>query len=477
MERKIRSARALKVGSYTVAVCLAAVVIVVLLNVLLAQIPANVARADVTQEGLFTLSDQTRQIVSGLNEDVTVYLVAETGSEDTAMLELLDRYEALSPHIRVVKRDPVLYPAFLSKYTDSPDSVSANSLVVESGRRATLVDNSEIYQVTYSYYYYYQYVSDRQFAGESALTTAIDYVTTEHLPTVRQLTGHGELPLPDYLTALIAGDNMELQDLNLLTEQGVPEGTDCLLLCAPATDLSPDEAGLLADYLDAGGSLLLLTDYTAVDQPNLMAVLADYGMEPVPGLVLEGSSSHCYRYRNYLLPEVQDTELTRALYEGSYQVFLPNAHAIRRTAAVRGGVELTPLLMTSASAYAKADAQSQESAEKSDGDESGPFQLGVAAEETHGGLTTKLVWLGSPTLVDEGANQMVSGANADLLMGALGWMCRRSSSISIHTKSLNVTRLTMDDNSANIWSIVFAVLIPVLLLAAGAVILIRRRKR
>ena len=32
------------------------------------------------------------------------------------------------------------------------------------------------------------------------------------------------------------------------------------------------------------GSLLLLTDYTAAEQPNLMAVLADYGMEPVPSL-------------------------------------------------------------------------------------------------------------------------------------------------------------------------------------------------
>ncbi len=472
-----RPARALKIGSYTVAVSLVAIAVAVLLNVLLAQVPASYTRWDMTQEGLYTLSDQTRQIVSGLNEDVTVYLVAETGSEDETILQLLDRYQALSPHIRVVRRDPVLYPAFLSQFTDTPDQVSANSLVVESGRRATLVDNSEIYLNTYSYYYYYQYVSDRQFAGESALTTAIDFVTTAHLPTVYQLTGHGEAAVSDALSAYIAGDNMELKTLNLLSEEAVPADADCMLINAPATDLSADEAQLLAGYLDGGGSLLLLSSYTVTGCPNLLSVLADYGMEPEPGLILEGSTARCYRYRNYLLPELQDTELTHALYEGGYQIFAPNAHGVRQTAAVRSGVTLTPLLTTSAEAYTKLDAEHMGTGEKEDGDASGPFQVGMAASEEHDGLTTRLVWLGSAALADESIDALVSGADSDLLLGALGWMCQRESSITIHTKSLNVSYLTMDDASANLWSVVFMAVIPLLLAVSGAVIMMRRRKR
>lgn len=83
---QIRSARALRVGAYSVAVSLVAIVVVVLLNVLLAQAPSAYTKMDVTQEGLFTLSEQTRQIVSNLSEDVTIYLVAETGSEDSQVL-------------------------------------------------------------------------------------------------------------------------------------------------------------------------------------------------------------------------------------------------------------------------------------------------------------------------------------------------------------------------------------------------------
>ena len=61
--------------------------------------------------------------------------------------------------------------------------------------------------------------------------------------------------------------------------------------------------------------------------------------------------------------------------------------------------------------------------------------------------------------------------------GALGWMCQRESSITIHTKSLNVSYLTMDDASANLWSVVFMAAIPLLLAVSGAVIMMRRRKR
>ena len=474
---RIRSARALKVGSYTVAVCLAAIVVIVLLNLLVAQIPTTITRQDVTQEGLFTLSEQTEQIIKNLDQDVTIYLVAETGSEDQTIMELLERYEALNSHIKVVKRDPVLYPAFLSQYTDTPDEVASNSLVVESALRNILVDNSEIYLQTYSYYYYYQYLSDSQFAGESALTTAIDYVTTSHLPTIYQLTGHGEIPVTESLAAYIDGDNMELKDLSLLSEEAVPEDADCVLINAPTVDLSNEEAQMLAEFLERGGSLLLLSDYTVGSCPNLLAVLADYGMEPEPGLILEGSSGHCYRYRNYLLPEVEDTEITHAIFEAGYQIFMPNSHGIRPTTNVRSGIELTPLLRTSDKSYTKQDVENLGTGEKEDGDVAGPFSVGMSASEEHDGVTTQIVWLGSAALTDESIDALVSGADSDLLLGAMGWMCERENSITIHTKSLNVNYLTVDDAAANLWSVVLMVALPVVLLAAGAVIMMRRRKR
>ena len=101
----------------------------------------------------------------------------------------------------------------------------------------------------------------------------------------------------------------------------------------------------------------------------------------------------------------------------------------------------------------------------------------MAAEEIHDGVTTQIVWFGCPGLADETIDAMVSGTDSDLLLGALGWMCQRENAISIHTKSLNVSYLTVDDGAANLWSVVFIAVVPVLLLACAAVVMMRRRKR
>jgi len=257
----------------------------------------------------------------------------------------------------------------------------------------------------------------------------------------------------------------------------VPEEADCVLINAPQVDLSEDEAKLLSDYLERGGSLLVFSSYTVTDCPNLLEVLSDYGLEPEPGMILEGNASYCYRYRNYLLPAVEDTELTHAIYEAGYQVFAPNCHGVRATSAVRSTIVMTPLLTTSKDAYAKADVNNIGTGEKEDGDAAGPFNVGMAISEEHDDVTTQIVWVGCDAITDESADTLVSGTNSDLIMGALGWMCQRENSISIHAKSLTATRLTMDDAAANLWSLIFAVAIPVLLIAAGAVILMRRRKR
>ena len=468
--------RTFRAGSYTVALAIVAIAVAVVINILVGRLPSSYTVLDMTQQELYTLSDQTQQILKNLDTDVTVYLLAETGSEDTYLSNLLEQYQARSSHIKVVTKDPVLYPSFSAQYT--AEELSENSLIVESALRSDVVPYEEIYLYTYSSYYYYSYVSDVQFAGESALTTAIDYVTTRTLPTIYCLTGHGETQVGEALAQAIAGDNMALADLNLLAEEAVPEDAGCVLIHTPTADLSVEEADLLKAYLEVGGRLLCVTDYSLIPgQPNLQDVMAAYGLGVTSGLIIEGNASYCYRYRNYLLPQVLDTPITSALYEGRYMVFAPNAHGVGSLNLYRSSVTVTPLLTTSADAYAKADINNAATLEKEDGDMNGPFYPAVAAQEEHDGVETRLVWLGTPMLLDESANALVSGANNDLVLAALGWMTGSDSSIAIHTKTLTTEYLTVPDSAASLWSALFIGVIPALLLICGGIVLVRRRKR
>lgn len=106
------------------------------------------------------------------------------------------------------------------------------------------------------------------------------------------------------LSDAIASDNLLLEDLSLLSEGEIPQDAAALLIYAPQSDLSESERDLILDYLQQGGRLLLVTDYSEEERPNLDAVTAYYGLSSVDGIVLEEDASrHMQGYNYYLQPD------------------------------------------------------------------------------------------------------------------------------------------------------------------------------
>lgn len=178
--------RAFRVGGYSVAAVVIVLAIAIVVNLLAAAIPARYTQFDTTSNQLFTISDQTEKVLGGLDDQVTVYWIVRAGQEDETLGTLLDRYAGLSSQVKVVKKDPDVYPTFVQQYVTG--SVTDNSLVVESGQRTRYVAYSEIYEYEYSDYYWYTGEYETYFAGESALTSAIDYVVSETIPKIYTLT-------------------------------------------------------------------------------------------------------------------------------------------------------------------------------------------------------------------------------------------------------------------------------------------------
>lgn len=119
--------------------------------------------------------------------------------------------------------DPTEQPTFLDAYDLDINQLYANSVLVDGGGRSRLVSYSDIYVTDYSMNYStYQYDTSTSFDGENVLTNAIHYVSSQNLPKVHQLTGHGEGELSDRMEELLAGDNVETETLSLLSMESVP---------------------------------------------------------------------------------------------------------------------------------------------------------------------------------------------------------------------------------------------------------------
>ena len=466
--------RSFRMGSYSIAMTAVVLAIVILVNVIAGALPATWTQFDTTANQLLSLSDQTKKIVKGLDTQVTVYWIVQSGQEDTTVEALLERYTALNNHLKLVKKDPDVYPTFAKQYTSG--SVYNNSLVIECGDRARYVGNDEIYVYDYTNYYYTGSY-DVSFDGESAITSAIAYVTNEDLPKVYTLTGHGELELPESYLTSIGKENMETASLSLLTLEEIPSDADCIILCAPTTDLAQEEADMLRTYLYNGGNFFLITDppQEGAELPTLMNLMAEYGVTMETGIVVEANASYyAYGTAYYLLPALGSHTITEPLADAGYRVLLPIAGGLT-VGSTPSGVVASKLLTTSSDAFSKIDGYALTTYEKEDGDIDGPFSLAVAITDYDN--DSKIIWTGSGALVDETCNSRVSGGNQDFFLNCLGWMCEQEETISIHAKSLEYEYLTIDSGTVSLLTVLVLVLLPAGYLAVGIVIWIRRKRR
>ena len=255
--------RALGAGAYASVLGAIVLVVVILVNLVVQAIPTKYTEFDISNTGLFTLSETTVSMLKSLDKDVTAYYLGETGGEDANLTRLLDRYAGESSHFRWEQRDPALYPTFAAQY-DAQDA-SNGSVILVCGENHAVVDSADLYEYDYSSYYTTGSV-DMRFNAENALTTAVAQVTRDASYTAYQLTGHGEAELGSDFTEVLTNAGVTLESLSLTTS-AVPEDAAALILNAPQADLSEQDVDALRSYLDGGGRLLVTTSLLA-DTPT-----------------------------------------------------------------------------------------------------------------------------------------------------------------------------------------------------------------
>ena len=465
----------LRNGSYSTLLIVIFVAIVVVINMIVGKLPSKYTQIDISDQQLYSIGDETKKVLNNLDNDVTIYQIAQSGSEDETISNLLQKYADESKHVKVELKDPVVSPKFVSEYTS--DQVSSNSLIVVCGDRNKVVNYNDMYESTMDYNTYsYQTTG---FDGEGQITSAIAYVTTENLPVLYTLEGHGEKELDSTIKEDIEKANMEVKTLNLISEGSVPDDAACLLIDSPSSDISEDEKTALLDYLENGGKAMVFSDYTESTLSNFAAVLENYGVKAADGIVFEGDNQHYgMQMPYYLLPTVNSTDASSETAASGYYIIMPYAQGIQKLDDVRDTVTIEDILATSDSAYSKTNLQS-ETLEKEEGDVEGPFALGVSIKEDVGdGKKTQIIYYSSSYIMDSQMNQLVSGGNEKLVTESLNSMVstEETTTVSIPSKSLEVSYLTISDYDASFWKICTIGLIPGIFLVAGFVIWFKRRK-
>lgn len=460
--------RKLKKGSYMALFTIVVIAAVIIANLIIGKAPGKYRRLDLSTNQILTLGKTTKDILTKLDKDVVIHVVANPDSVDDRIKSFVKLYADQSPHIRVEMDDPVLHPDVLTKLDTKPNQVL---VTCDATDKKTAISFSDIIQIDQMAYYQYQQVHETAFDGEGQLTSAINYVTNDSQTNVYTLVGHQETPLSSTAKDAMKKSSMEVADLNLMTTSTIPQNCSLLIINNPQKDISGDEKTALTDYLKNGGHLLLLSGTSKDALTNLDSLCSQYGMDIKNGFVADPAPQHYYNNNPfYVIPEYDFSSgiLTGVDSDEAALAIQPSGMTLQTK--LRDGLTVTPFLNTSGSAIF-VDPLTQVQTK-------GTYTLGATAVESvneEKDAAAVFTIITAPGLIDDNILKGFPNiTNLTLFMNAVSYKMPGVTALSIPGKSLEVTHNMI--TSGGLWSALFIIAIPVLFLISGFLIWMKRRK-
>lgn len=472
--RYTASGKGLKLGAYNLGLIGISIVLTVLVNILIYKLPEDMLSFDVTSNKLFTMTEDSKEFVSALTDDIKIYVLENEDNKDGNLDKMLQKIGDLSEHITITYVDPTVNPMFYTNYSDI--SPSRNSLIVVGPERSRVIDYENIYTYEFDYIEYQTKITG--YDGEGQIISALAYVTTDDMPKIYVITGHNELELEGKYIDSIQKENIEYEYLSLLTISEIPEDAKAIIIDAPITDFSSDDADKVIAYLENGGNAIIVPTWTNEEVPNFERILSYYGISLINGMIAEGDMGMYYSEDPFmLLPQIYYNEITDSIYGAV--VFAPYAQGLEYDDEAKD-IYYQPLLETSDSSYSKVSENGEISmvVNKSEEDIDGPFVIAVKAEKIIGNeMTSKAVFAASESMFSEDADIIVSGNNVKLFSSILSSLVEHESSVSIPVKYYDAAALTFSTWDIVVVGAVSILIIPICFLVTGFVIWFRRRKR
>ena len=422
-------------------------------------------RVDVTEDGVYTLSTETRQVLQQAEAEGKLIHVKTFMSdlEGGRYQDVMKEFGYITPNFEHDIVDPQKEALQVRQY----DVRERGTSIIEVSGDGTVATERITAQ------------------SEGALTNAIRRALVADERVMAFTGGHGEGELTS-----VDGDgfsifNGRLKELNLEIETNVKLGKDpldhvsLLAILGPKTEFSAQAVDAVRQYLHRGGDLLLMVDPATVS--GLEDLLRDdYDIDIGDNFIVDLSGLGKLFGADVSVPVVisyADHPITEGMTRGTMS-FFPWARSVAATSRVGGATEL---LHTDRNAWGESDlgvvrGDGGEVDYDADSDYPGPLSLAVAvtvdADSAAEGESTRIVVFGD---TDFASNQYFGQqANGELLASAVRWLAEGEGNLDIPVREprFNPINLVGNAGSTVLWLSVFV--LPFAVALSGFVIMLRR---
>jgi|Deesub1362A_J573_1020465.scaffolds.fasta_scaffold00004_401 ABC-type uncharacterized transport system involved in gliding motility auxiliary subunit len=428
--------RSAQMGLNSVLMVVFFIFIAVMVNLIVSQ---YYFRYDLSSTGRFTLSPQTKNIVSKLDEELTVLaFVQGEGTEYRDTISLLEGYRYLNHRVLYSVYDLDTVPALAQRYgVDDYDTV-----VVAYRGRFVKVDG----------------------INEETITNGIIKVTREKSKAVYFVEGHGERAITDEgrgglkkAAESLRAMGYEVKTLNMAGVDDIPSDADVLIISGPEISFSKREMEMLNRYA-ATGRILLMVD---LEREHMTGFLLGFGISLYNGLVSDPENKMAGREDTVpLVSSYPPSPVTKGF---ALTTVYPTVMGISKDVGFTRYYQHIPLVRSSEKSRIELRGNIRIK---------GPLILAMLVKfrERPGRM---IVFCDSDFVTNEYID--ISG-NGNLFRNAVSYLAGESGLVSISPVKPEFVPLYITDSQARTIMYIFMVGLPAVVSVAGAILWLRRRR-
>ncbi len=399
------------------------------------------------------LTPQTLKLLGGLKEDVHVYaLFTPREPHRDKYVYLLMEYEKASSHVKVQFIDPVSRPGLVKELGVGAEAGAKRDglTVVARGERKIVFRGVE----------------------EDDVTNAILEVGAERKKVVGFLRGYGEHdPTSSSESGLLkAADALrqeyyDVRDVALV--EGIPADVTVLVAAGPTMPIPPPDLDKLSRWLEAGGRMCVLVDPGS--ETGIEEVLKPWGLKVSGNKIVEPDlRDNVNRQPDFIKITRYSSHAIGRGFGKNFPTIFPLAQAVAHFEP--GDPEVYHDAIASTSDFAIGLAPDNSRIQ-------GPFDVAVASWKRQSGgqleTETRIVLVGDSDFATNA--YLVAVANRNFFLNCLGWLSREQGLVSIRRQPLEGQQLEL--RRGDRWVVMCAVFgSPVLIILAGVVVFVRRRR-
>lgn len=460
-------------GSYSFVLTVVVIAVIVLVNVVLSTSGiSKKLRFDITENKLFSISEDSINLVKNLDKEVEIYILSpESSYSNLTVTEAINQY-VLNGNGKVkwpIYVDLDKNPTFISENFD-PDQVKGidtGDIIVRCGDKVKVLSNDDFMEISYDYY---GGASVTGLKVEQAFTSAIKSVTSDKATTVYFVSGHGEYGSDDLseLKSTLSLNNYEIKETTLTSP--VPDDCNVLIFPSPTSDLLGAELENLLSYLEKGGDAVFLFDVQSSGQEldNFNDVFNRYGLRLNYDIIYEYSQANYLKENWMIRPRVYISEVTMNLNPDQLYIYLPMCRSVTMLSNDKDNLEVSPLFGTT-------DDSSGVNLNTKD-QEKGPFFLGALSELEIGSSNhSRIALIGNCTFITDSYIDDLGDNGNRYVVSILNWMQERTDDIVIPAKSLAQPTLNMTQQSRVFVFVLTTAIIPLIIIGTGLFVWIRRK--